>query len=353
MQKIFLFVSGICLTMLSFSCKEKAKVEANTEDVIPVKTMPLQQGTVQQQIFASGQFTTDDETNLAFKNGGIVNRVYVKEGDAVNKGQLLATLNLTEINAVVEQASLAYQKAQRDYQRASNLYKDSVATMEQMQNAKTALDVARQQYGSAGFNQTYSEIRANKSGYVLRKFANEGQVVAPGTPILQINGAANGKWLLKAGVSDYQWAIIKAGDKATVATDALPGKEFNGVVTKKSEGIDPLSGTFLIQIEVMNVPPATIAAGLFGKATIKPSQTITAWSIPYDALLDGDASNGYVFITNDNATAQKVKIQIAKVENQQVIVSGGLENAKALIISGSAYLNEGSKIKLVEKSDKK
>jgi RND family efflux transporter MFP subunit len=353
MQKIFLFATGICLTILSFYCKEKTKVDANTEDVIPIKTMPLQQGTVQQQIFASGQFTTDDETNLAFKNGGIVNRVYVKEGDAVNKGQLLATLNLTEINAVVEQASLAYQKAQRDYQRASNLYKDSVATMEQMQNAKTALDVARQQYSSAGFNQAYSEIRANKSGYVLRKFANEGQVVGPGSPILQVNGAANGKWLLKAGVSDYQWAIIKAGDKATVTTDALPGKVFIGMVTKKSEGIDPLSGTFLIQIELINVPVATIATGLFGKATITPSQTTTAWSIPYDALLDGDANNGYVFITNDNATAQKVKIQIAKVENQQVIVSGGLENAKALIISGSAYLNEGSKIKLVEKSDQK
>jgi hypothetical protein len=51
-----------------------------------------------------------------------------------------------------------------------------------------------------------------------------------------------------------------------------------------------------------------------------------------------------VFITNDNATAQKVKIQVDKIENGQVIVSGGLENAKALIISGSAYLNEGSRL---------
>ena len=67
---------------------------------------------------------------------------------------MLATLNLTEVNAAAEQASLAYQKAERDYERASNLYQDSVATLEQMQNAKTALDVARQQYNSAGFNRT-------------------------------------------------------------------------------------------------------------------------------------------------------------------------------------------------------
>lgn len=343
MKKIFLpitaaFVLGI------FSCKQALKKEAATDEIIPVELMPLQQDTVRSTIFASGQFSTDDETNLAFKTGGVVNRIYVKEGDAIKKGQLLATLNLTEVNAMTEQASLALQKAQRDYERASNLYKDSVATLEQLQNAKTALDVARQQYNSAGFNQAYSEIRAPRSGFVLKKYANDGQIVGPGTPVLQVNGAAQSAWILKAGVSDYQWAAIRIGDKATVTTDAVPGQIFNAVVSKKSEGVDPISGTFQAQLQLSNPPSGKIASGLFGKATIYPSQSTSAWAIPYDALLDGDAGNGYVFITNDNATAQKVKIQIEKIENGKVIVSGGLEDAKALIISGSAYLNENSKI---------
>jgi len=348
MQKQFIATFAAAVIILLVACKGKPQTEKPIDDIIPVKTLSLQQDSVQQQIHASGQFTTDDETNLAFKNGGIIQRIYVKEGDPVRQGQLLATLNATEVNAMAEQASLALQKAQRDYQRASNLYKDSVATLEQMQNAKTALDVAKQQHNSAGFNQVYSEIRATRSGFVLRKFANDGQVVGPGTPVLQINGAANGKWILKTGVSDYQWGIIKIGDKATVTTDALPGKTFEGTVTKKSEGVDPLSGTFSIQVQLAAVPTSTIATGLFGKAVITPSQTTTAWAIPYDALLDGDASSGYVFVTNDNATAQKIKIQIAKVENQRVMVSGGLENVKAVIVSGSAYLNEGSRIKVVK-----
>ncbi|NCT73353.1 MAG: efflux RND transporter periplasmic adaptor subunit [Chitinophagaceae bacterium] len=347
MQKISIAASlfFIILTTL-MACHSPAKDQQQSEEVIPVKTMSLIQDTINSSFRVAGQFTTDDETNLAFKNGGIVQRIYVKEGDAISKGQLLATINLTEINAMAEQANQAYQKAKRDYERASNLYRDSVATLEQMQNAKTALEVARQQYTSAGFNQTYSEIRADKSGYVLRRFANEGQVVGPGTPILQINGAASGKWILKAGLSDYQWSQVKLGDRATVTTDVAPGKTLNAQVIKKSEGVDPLSGTFMVQLQVSDVPAGMLASGLFGKAQLFPAQSIHAWAIPYDALLDGDASDAYVFVTDDNQTARKVKVQVSRVENGQVMVSAGLEGAKALIISGSAYLNEGSRIRI-------
>src|SRR4030095_3375814 len=144
--------------------------------------------------------------------------------------------------------------------------------------------------------------------------------------------------------SDYQWAAIKFGDKATITTDAAAGKQLNAVIARKPEGIDPVSGTFVIHLKLTDNSSVPLAAGLFGKATIHPSQATTAWSIPYDALLDGDANSGYVFITNDNATAQKAKVQISKIENGKVIITGGLENVKALIVSGSAYLNDGSKI---------
>ena len=347
MKNIFLLIFLSALVTIT-SCKSNASKETTREDIIPVKTMPLQQETTQQTFYTSGQFTTDDETNLSFKTSGIINRVLVKEGDAVKQGQLLATLNLTEINAAAEQASLAYQKAQRDYERASNLYKDSVATLEQMQNAKTALEIAKQQYAAIGFNRNYSEIRAPRNGFILKKYMNDGQYASSGTPVLQVNGAGQANWILKAGVSDYQWAAVKVGDKATITTDAAPGKIINAVVSRKPEGIDPQSGTFIIHLKLENNAGIPVASGLFGKASIFPSQTGKAWAIPYDALLDGDANAGYVFITNDNATAQKIKVQVGKIENQKIIVSGGLENVKALIVSGSAYLNDGSRIKVTD-----
>jgi len=349
MKTIFIYSTLIAAVLGISACGNHKTKEAaiGGQDTIPVKVMALKVEDASHAIAASGQFTTNDETFLSFKNGGIINKILVKEGDAVRSGQLLATTNQTEISAQVQQVKLSYQKAERDYARASKLYRDSVATLEQMQNAKTALQVAGQQLDAVKFNQNYSEIRATSNGFVLRKLANDGQVVGPGTPVLQINGANQSKWILKVGLSDAQWSILKIGDQATITTDALPNQSFQAKVTRKAEGIDAQSGTFGVELTLMENNIKGLAAGLFGKATIIPTKSVSSFMIPYDALLDGGENEGYVFITNDHKTAQKVRVQLGAIQNDKISISGGLENATSLIISGSAYLTDGSKIKVV------
>lgn len=338
------------LVLLSFfACKggdkrEKAIIQ---QDTIPVKVISLVEEDTDAQIVTSGYFTTNDETVLSFKNGGVINRIYVKEGDKITKGQLLATVNPTEIGSQVEQVQLSLQKAQRDYDRANKLFKDSVATLEQLQNAKTALDVAKQQMQSAKFNEGYTAILATKNGYVLRKLANDGQIVGPGTPVLQINGASESNWILKVGLSDKQWSALKVGDRATITSEALPEQVLQAKVSRKAESIDPQSGTFGVELALTNQVKG-LAAGLFGKASIFPSKKQNAYTIPYDALLDGGENGGYVFVTNDNQTAKKVKVQLGAVQKDKISIIGGLESAGAVIISGSAYLTDGSKIKVVK-----
>jgi RND family efflux transporter MFP subunit len=318
-------------------------------DTIPVKIMKLNQESSNATIAVSGQFTTDDEVMLSFKTGGIINRLLVKEGDAVKKGQLLATLNLTEINAQVQQAQLSYEKAKRDYQRTRNLYSDSVATLEQLQNSRTSLQVAQQQLNLVAFNRKYSEIHAPENGFILRKLADAGQQVTSGTAVLQVNGAQSGKWQLKVGISDREWAILKLNDPAKIETTATPGQFSDGVVSRKSEGVDAATGTFTAYITLTGNKPEAIAAGMFGKAILHPSKTTEhkgTWQIPYEALLDGDGDSGFVFVTNDNKTAHKVKVAVAGIEKNTVIISDGLQDAAALIISGSAYLTDNSLISI-------
>ncbi len=348
MKKTF-GVIAVALSVFIAGCSTK-KEDASIpdKDIIPVKVISLSKENVQKTISASGQFTTDDETYLSFKTGGVINRIFVKEGDAIKKGQLLATLNLAEINAMVQQAKTGYEKALRDYNRALNLYKDSVATLEQFQNAKTGLELASKQLNIAEFNLNYSEIRALDNGFVLKKFANEGQIIAPGMPVIQTNGANNNNWFLKVSVSDKEWATIKINDKAQVELDAYPGNIYSAFVYKKSEGVDPYSGTFSVDLKLGSLESSKMASGLFGRARITPMQKMNTWIIPYEALLDGDGNTGYVFVTNDNSTVQKVKITIAEIDKDNVLVSEGLENSKQLIVSGSAYLNDNSKIRIVK-----
>lgn len=319
---------------------------------IPVKVLPLQSQSASASIPVSGIFTTDDEVLLSFKTGGIIQRILVKEGDAIRQGQTVAILNPVEIDAQVQQAQLAFEKATRDHQRATNLYNDSVATLEQLQNAQTAKDIAQQQLKTAQFNRNHSVITAPRNGFVLRKLAAEGQLVGAGTPILQTNGAQSGNWLLRTSISNKEWAAIRLKDTATVEVESVPGKTFTGQVSRRSEGIDPSTGSFAIDIRLTGEKPTNIAFGMFGKAVIRTSAqsngTTSSWAVPYDAVLDGDGNSGYVFITNDNKRAQKVKVTIAGMEKDHVIVSGGLENASQLIISGSAYLTDSSTIRIIQ-----
>ncbi len=346
-------ISTLLLPAILFfgACKQEQPVaKKNVDDVIPVKVMQLQSHNGQANIAVSGQFTTDDETYLSFKTGGVIDRILVKDGDAVRKGQLLAVLKLTEIDAQMQQANLAFEKAKRDNARATSLYKDSVATLEQLENSKTALDLATQQLAAAKFNRSYSEIRAAKDGYILRKLTNEGQMAGPGVPVFQTNGAASNNWVLRVSVGDKQWAAIAPGNKATIHTET---GDYAAAVSRKSQGTDPATGLLSVDISLSGKTPASIATGMFGKAVIetgynKTQHASNIYSIPYDALLDADGSTGYVFIVNEQNKVSKVKVEIEGIEKDSVIISDGLQDASSIVISGSAYLTDNSCIRIIQ-----
>lgn len=342
----YLFSSFVLIFFLSACAKKQVEETNMATDVIPVKVIQINQEAVGQSIHASGVFTTEDETYLGFKIGGIIQNILVKEGDAIKAGQLLATLNLTEIKSQVQQAQIGVEKAERDFKRAGNLYKDSVATLEQFQNSKTALDMARQQISVLKFNQNYAEIRALKSGYVLKKLANDGQVVGPGTPILMVNGAAN-NWVLKVGLSDQDWASVSIGDQATVTIDTEKDQNFSATIQAKSEGVDPITGTLWVTLKTNGIPAKKIALGIFGKANIQPKKKTNAWVIPFDAVVEGNENEGFIFITKDEKTAEKIRVKISGIAHGKVYVTQGLEDVKGIITSGNAYLNAGSAIKII------
>ena len=311
---------------------------------IPVSLFPLQASPMTSAVTASGTFSTKDETLLSFKLGGVVAKILVEEGDAVKSGQVVASLDLTEIQAGVRQSKLAYEKALRDHQRAARLYKDSVATLEQFENSKTALDIAEQQLNAANFNLAQSQIRATTTGFVLKKFVNPGQLVASGTPILQINGAASGNWILKVTLSDQQWSSIQIGDQADINVSSsdnwIPAK-----VTQKSQSADPVTGTYWVEVSPESVKEISLASGMFGKARIRPTQTVQGWEIPFESILDANGASGYVFVV-DGQKAKKVSVQLGKITPKAVQVVSGLENYTSLIVSGSAYLTDGSTIQV-------
>ncbi len=345
MKKIVSVISVLILFSLIFSSCQR-KETSSSEDIISVRVIELNKNKINKTVYASGQFTTEDETYLSFKTGGIVKDIYVNEGDAVKKGQIIASLELTEIEASVSQAKSAYEKALRDFNRVSNLYKDSVVTLTQFQDSKTLLDLATQQFSIAQYNLNHSKIRALFDGFILKKLVNQGQMVAPGMPIVQTNGAGKNNWVLKVSVSDNEWSSINLNDHAIIKTDTNSEELLQAFVNKKSEGIDAISGTFTVDLKITSNSKVKLASGLFGNAKIVLSKPQLFWIVPYESILDGDRNVGYAFVTNNYSTAQRVKVNIADILEDKVLINSGLENMKAIITSGSAYLTDNSKIKV-------
>jgi len=314
---------------------------------IPVRVENLETSNGESKLEASGKFTTLDETFLSFKTGGIISRIMVKEGDPVHKGQILAYIKTDEIDARVNQTKLSLAKAERDFNRYSKLYTDSVITREQLENFRTTRDLQIEQVKAAEFDRNYSKIICPENGFVLKKMASEGQQVGSGTPVLQVNGAHSSPWILQVGVSDDWWSHIQTGDIAPIQTDALPGQVLKGKVVRKSQTVDPTSGVNTIDLLVVS-SPREIAYGMFGKAQFTRNLGHSNFRVPYEAVLDASGHQAFVFITLNNKTAHKIPVQLGDFNETTVLITRGLDSGGKLILAGSAYLSEGSPIKIVQ-----
>ncbi len=349
MKKNYLF-SGVIATLFLFaSCKEgqKATNALGEPDIIPVKISSMSLLEIPDHISATGLVGTEDEARYAFKIGGVISRILVEEGQFFKKGQLLATLNSTEISAGLAQSSLGVEKAERDYARAVNLYKDSVFTLEQLQNTKTALDVARKGRESTAFNERYSKIYAASDGFVSKKTANEGEVVGEGMPVLFVNSIQqHNSYILKVGVTDREWAIVRQGQTAKVTLDGYEGRKFDAVVFRKSQAADRELGSFQIELR-LSLNGVRPAVGMFGKAEIATQQDESVMVIPYGSLVEADGDKGFVFTTAGTNRVKKVPVNILRFDNEKVYLRDKPEGVGQIVISNSAYLNEQSIIKII------
>lgn len=321
---------------------------SSEEESIAVRILSVQQSETVGSITATGLLTTESEARYSFKIGGVIDHINVKEGQFFKKGQLLASLKTTEIEAQLLQSSLGYEKARREYIRATNLYRDSVATLEQLQNAKTAMDISKKTSDAIAFNKRYAFIYAQADGFVAKKMANEGEVIGGGAPILATNETSGfGNWVLRLGVTDREWSLIQRGNKALATLDAFPGKVFPGIVSKQSLAADQSSGSFEVEVKI-EVPNANAAVGMFGKATIDVAGKVTLPTIPYDAIIEADGNDAFVFVPVDSSRVKKVPIIIESFNNREVVVKSGLENISTIVVSNSAFLNERSIITIIK-----
>ena len=209
--------------------RDTMAAKGDVSGAIPVRLAPVTSDSAAQAVTATGVIALRDEVTQSFKIGGVVAQVLVREGESVRAGQILATLDLREIDAQVAKARSAAAKAERDLARVARLYRDSVATRQQMDDATTGAEVARADLQTATVNQQYARIVAPSNGVILRRTAEPGELVSTGAPVLTLGSRTSGT-IIRASLPDRDVVRVRIGDRATVRVDARPDRALQGVV---------------------------------------------------------------------------------------------------------------------------
>ncbi len=347
-KKFFPLIYAFLFLVLVSCSKKKETARQEAEEVLPVEVQNASIKTLSEPIVASGVLVSKSEMKLAFKTGGMIKKVYVNEGQYVKEGQLLAELDLSEIDAQVKQARLGLEKSERDLERAKKLYADEATTLTNVQDATTGYDFARQSVQVAEFNQRLSKIYAPASGRILRKIAEQGELITPFAPVF-ILGTGESAYTVNVGLADKDVIKVKTGDAATVYLDAYPNEPFSARITQLAQTVNPATGTFEAELQIQPNGKKLIS-GFVAKAEISSGKGLVSVAVPVEALVEADKTKAFVYVLNaDNKSVSKNAVSIGGIFGRYVAITAGLPEGTPVVTKGTNFLSDKSKVKLVQK----
>jgi RND family efflux transporter MFP subunit len=258
----------------------------------------------------------------------------VRAGDSVAKGQVLARLRFDEIDAQVSAARSAVDKARRDLARTEKLQSGAVATVENLQDARTGVEQAEAQLRIAEFNRRYAVIVAPAAGRILRRAAEPDEIVTPGKAIVGFAADAEG-WIVRAGLAERDVARVRVNDAATLSLNgsALAAA---GRVIRVSESADAATRTTPVEIGLTAEAPAGVRSGFVVGVTLTPREVAARPVVP--------ATAG-IFVIEDGAkTVKRVTVELEELRGERAYLRTALPRTARLVVSGGEYLREGQAV---------
>lgn len=333
------------LALPNAACTSSKAATREADAPVAVRVEAVRTERMASPIGATGTLAPKDGVDLSFKVGGVVARVLAEDGARVRKGQLLAALDLGEIDPAVARAEAAADKADRDWRRVQRLYADSVATLAQLQDAGTARDAALAERDAARFNRGHAVIVAPADGVVLRRLAEPGEVVSPGRPVFSFGSHARGQ-VLRVGLADRDLVRVHLGDRAEVRFDALPGRVFAGAVSEIGAAADPATGTYGVEIALAGADG--LASGLVGSVEIRPRAEAEVALVPIESLVEAHGDDASVFTLDASGRhAERRPVRLAFVAGDLVAIRGGLEGVRNVITEGAGRVDAGDLVEVL------
>jgi RND family efflux transporter MFP subunit len=365
-------------TVIVSACQ---KVEGQTEQPArPVKVHAVETAPMTPPLRYSATMQADREVTLAFKVSGYVDFIPqrrgadgrmrpLQAGDAIRVGETLTRVReadyrerVNQVAGNIREIEAAQAKAKLDLDRARALFASGSLTKPDFDAAQSAADARDAQLAAAHAQLALAEIALKEavltapiSGVVLERRVEIGALVAPGAAVFTVGQVAPVKAVI--GVPDLHVSRVALGRPLRVSCEGVPGRTFDGIVTKVAPAADTESRLFSVEVSVANQDYA-LKPGMIGSvellASTQAAETAAATfvAIPLAAVVRSDkVANGYAVYVVDGAGdrlfAHARQIQLGEVRGNAVAVMQGLHKGESIVVSGPGMLVDGDRVRVI------
>jgi len=340
-------VAFIISCMMLTGCTEKAKKPE--KKIMKVETISVGNTNLGGTKDYVGTIEEKMGSTLSFEIAGNITSIRVEEGDRVNKGQLLATINPTTVKEAHRATLTTLKQAQDAYRRFLPLHQSGtisdmkwVEIESKLEQAKAAESIARQQL-------SHSTLTAPFTGVIAAKNVDLGTYVLPGQPVLKLANVAQVN--AKVSVPEAEISHLHVGDKVKLTVAALSGAIFWGTISEKGIDANPISHTYDVKVGITN-PQGRLLPGMVCNAQVQGSATTPFYLIVPPQSVELDVDNSRFVWTVVNGKAHQQPVTTGDFEGDGIVILSGLKAGDQVIINGQQKVSEGMKVDTTKRDNR-
>jgi len=273
---------------------------------------------------------------LEAKLSGRIDKLPVVLGQRVKAGELVARLDAAEINARLEQADASLEQAERDWKRVSALFEQQAVTRAEYDAAQSRNRVAKGAAAEAKAMMSYVEILAPFDGVVTKKWADVGDLAAPGKPLISVEDPSTLQ--LEADVPQAIASHVQRDARLAARVDDVSG-ELTGTVSEIAPAADSVSRTFRVKVDLSKQPG--LSSGQFARLLVPVGESHSL-RVPVSAVVQRGQLEIVFVVANQHAQLHLVKT--GKRVGDELEILSGLHAGDAVVIDGAAQLTDGQPV---------
>ena len=348
----FFYIINLTLIFMAVGCGKKEETVEETV-VQPVKTLVVNSKDSLTTSYPA-ILSAANKVELSFRVAGPLIELNVKEGDKVEKGQLIARIDPRDFEIAAQQEKANYRKAESDFERYRELYESGVAPAIEFDQKKTARDVAKSKLEQAELNLNYTYLKAPFTSMVGERFVENFQDVQSKEPIVSIHDLSQIELIID--VPENTVATYKEGNKGRFVAifSSIPEKEFDLKIKEFNINADRVTQTYRATF-IMDQPEETILLpGM--TATVKRYLPISnrksgkSYVVPFHAVASDENENPFVWVVDPkNFTVSKRSVKLGTISGSKNIeIIKGLSDGERIVTAGVSKLYDSQKIRLID-----